>query len=104
MGATTKFSASEAADAFTYMAMAGWKTESMLDGIDGIMQLAAASGEDLATTSDIVTGALTAFGLAASDSAHFADVLAAASSNSNTNVGLMGATFKLVYLLENLLK
>ena len=94
MGATTKFSASEAADAFTYMAMAGWKTESMLDGIDGIMQLAAASGEDLATTSDIVTDALTAFGLQASDSSHFADILAAASSNANTNVSMMGETFK----------
>lgn len=96
MGATTKFSASEAADAFTYMAMAGWKTESMLDGIDGIMQLAAASGEDLATTSDIVTDALTAFGLAASDSSHFADILAAASNNANTNVSMLGESFKYV--------
>lgn len=96
MGATTKFSASEAADAFTYMAMAGWKTESMLDGIDGIMQLAAASGEDLATTSDIVTDALTAFGLQASDSAHFADILAAASNNANTNVSMLGESFKYV--------
>ena len=96
MGATTKFSASEAADAFTYMAMAGWKTESMLDGIDGIMQLAAASGEDLATTSDIVTDALTAFGLQASDSSHFADILAAASNNANTNVSMLGESFKYV--------
>lgn len=96
MGATTKFSASEAADAFTYMAMAGWKTESMLDGIDGIMQLAAASGEDLATTSDIVTDALTAFGLQASDSSHFADILAAASNNANTNVFMLGESFKYV--------
>lgn len=96
MGATTKFSASEAADAFTYMAMAGWKTESMLDGIDGIMQLAAASGEDLATTSDIVTDALTAFGLQAKDSAHFADILAAASNNANTNVSMLGESFKYV--------
>lgn len=96
MGATTKFSASEAADAFTYMAMAGWKTESMLDGIDGIMQLAAASGEDLATTSDIVTDALTAFGLQAKDSSHFADILAAASNNANTNVSMLGESFKYV--------
>lgn len=96
MGAKTKFSATEAGEAMKYMAMAGWKTGDMLNGIEGIMNLAAASGEDLATTSDIVTDALTAFGLAASDSAHFADVLAAASSNSNTNVGLMGATFKYV--------
>ena len=94
MGAKTKYSASEAAEAMNYMAMAGWKTEDMLSGIDGIMNLAAASGEDLATTSDIVTDALTAFGLTAKDSGHFADILAAASSNSNTNVSMMGETFK----------
>ena len=94
MGAKTKFSASEAASAMEYMAMAGWKTEDMLGGIEGIMNLAAASGEDLATTSDIVTDALTAFGMTAQDSAHFADILAAASSNANTNVAMMGETFK----------
>lgn len=96
MGAKTKFSATESAEAMNYMAMAGWKTEEMLGGIEGIMNLAAASGEDLATTSDIVTDALTAFGMSASDSTHFADILAAASSNANTNVGLMGETFKYV--------
>lgn len=96
MGAKTKFSATESAEAFQYMAMAGWKTEEMLNGIEGIMNLASASGENLASVSDIVTDALTAFGLQAKDSAHFADVLAKASSNSNTNVGLMGATFKYV--------
>lgn len=96
MGAKTKFSATESAEAFQYMAMAGWKTGDMLNGIEGVMNLAAASGEDLASVSDIVTDALTAFGLQASDSAHFADVLAKASSNSNTNVGLMGETFKYV--------
>ena len=95
MGAKTKFSASEAADAFNYMAMAGWKSGEMLDGIEGIMNLAAASGEDLATTSDIVTDALTAFGLKAKDSGHFADVLAAASSNANTNVSMLGESFKM---------
>ena len=89
MGVKTKFSATEAADAMNYMAMAGWKTEDMLFGIEGVMYLAAASGEDLATTSDIVTDALTA-----TDSGHFADVLAAASSNANTNVSTMGETFK----------
>ena len=94
MGAKTKFSATEAAEAMNYMAMAGWKTEDMLSGIEGIMNLAAASGEDLATTSDIVTDALTAFGLSAKDSGHFADILAAASSNANTNVSMMGETFK----------
>jgi TP901 family phage tail tape measure protein len=94
MGSTTMFSASQAADAMNYMAMAGWKTEDMLSGIEGVMSLAAASGEDLATTSDIVTDALTAFGLTAQDAGHFADVLAAASSNANTNVSMMGETFK----------
>ena len=95
MGSKTKFSASEAAEAMNYMAMAGWKTSDMLSGIEGIMNLAAASGEDLATTSDIVTDALTAFGLSAADSGHFADILAAASSNANTNVSMMmGETFK----------
>lgn len=96
MGATTKFSATESAEAFNYMAMAGWKTNDMIDGIAGVMNLAAASGEDLATTSDIVTDALTAFGLQAKDSSHFADVLAAASSNANTNVGMLGESFKYV--------
>ena len=94
MGAKTKFSASEAASAMEYMAMAGWKTTDMLGGIEGVMNLAAASGADLATTSDIVTDALTAFGLSAADSGHFADILAAASSNANTNVQMMGETFK----------
>lgn len=94
MGSQTKFSASEAAEAMNYMAMAGWKTTDMLSGIDGVMNLATASGEDLATTSDIVTDALTAFRLTAADSGHFADVLAAASSNANTNVSMMGETFK----------
>ena len=94
MGSKTKFSASEAAEAMNYMAMAGWKTNDMLSGIDGIMNLAAASGEDLAATSDIVTDALTALGLSAEDSGHFADILAAASSNANTNVSMMGETFK----------
>ena len=94
MGSKTKFSATEAADAMSYMAMAGWKTGEMLDGIEGIMNLAAASGEDLATTSDIVTDALTAFGLKAKDSAHFSDILAAASSNANTNVSMLGESFK----------
>ena len=85
MGAKTKFSASEATEAMNYMAMAGWKTSNMLGGIEGIMNLAVASGEDLATTSDIVTDALTAFGITADDSAHFVDVLVSASSNANNN-------------------
>ena len=96
MGADTKFGATEAAQAMEYMAMAGWKTVDMLDGIEGIMNLAAASGEDLASTSDIVTDALTAFGMSAAESTHFADILAKASANANTNVGMMGETFKYV--------
>ena len=94
LGSKTKFSATEAAQGMTYMSMAGWKTADMLDGIEGVMNLAAASGEDLAVTSDIVTDALTAFGLSAKDSGHFSDILAAASSNANTNVSMMGETFK----------
>ena len=94
MGAATKFTAEEAAQGFNYMAMAGWKTEDMLSGIEGILSLAAASGEDLGTTSDIVTDALTAFGMKASESAHFADVMAVAASNANTTVAGMGETFK----------
>ena len=96
MGDKTKFSASESAEAMEYMAMAGWKTEDMLNGISGVMNLAAASGEELGTTSDIVTDGLTAFGMSASDSAHFADVLAAASANANTNVSMLGESFSYV--------
>lgn len=96
MGATTKFTATESAEAMNYMAMAGWKPDQMISGISGIMNLAAASGESLASTSDIVTDALTAFGLKAEDSGHFADVLAQASANANTNVGMLGESFKYV--------
>ena len=96
MGEKTKFSATEAGDAMSYMAMAGWKTGDMLGGIEGIMNLAAASGEDLATTSDIVTDALTAFGMTAEESGNLADIMAAASSNANTNVSLLGESFKYV--------
>lgn len=94
LGETTKFTATEAADAFGYMAMAGWKAEDMLGGIDGVMNLAAASGTELATTSDIVTDSLTAFGKSAEDAARLSDIMAAAAANSNTNVEMMGETFK----------
>lgn len=104
MGAKTKFTAAESAEALNYMAMAGWKTKDMLDGVEGIMNLAAASGENLALVSDIVTDAMTAFGLSAEQSGHFADVLAAAASNSNTNVGMMGATFKYVAPIAGAMK
>ena len=96
MGATTKFTATESAEAFNYMAMAGWKPQQMIDGISGIMSLAAASGEDLGTTSDIERMPLTAFGLQAGDAGHFADVLAQASANANTNVSMLGESFKYV--------
>lgn len=96
MGAKTKFSASEAAEAMTYMGMAGWKAGDMISGIEGIMNLAAASGEDLATTSDIVTDALTAFGASAADAGHLANVMAATATSANTDVGMMGQTFKYV--------
>ena len=104
MGNATKFSAKESADAFSYMAMAGWKTEDMLNGIEGVMYLAGATGEDLATTSDIVTDALTAFGKSASDTNDFVDVLAKTASNANTDVGKMGETFKYVAPVAGALK
>lgn len=96
MGATTKFSASESADALKYMAMAGWDTEKMLDGLPGVMNLAAASGEELGLVSDIVTDSMTAFGLEAEQATEFADLLAATASNSNTNVSMLGESFKYV--------
>ena len=96
MAAKTKFSTADSAEAYQYMAMAGWKAGDMVDGLAGIMNLAAASGENLGTTSDIVTDALTAFGLKAGDSGRFADVLAAASNNANTNVSMLGESFKYV--------
>lgn len=95
LGATTKFTAKESAEAMTYMGMAGWSASQMMAGMEGVLQLAAASGEDLALVSDIVTDNLTAFGMAASDTARFSDVLAAAATNSNTSVSIMGETFKM---------
>lgn len=94
MGATTKFSASESAEALSYMGMAGWKTDQMIAGLPGVMNLAAASGEDLGMVSDIVTDSLSAFGMKAEETGRFVDVLAAAATNSNTNVSMMGETFK----------
>jgi len=96
LGATTKFTATESAQAFGYMAMAGWKPEQMKYGIDGVINLAAASGESIASVSDIVTDAMTAFGLSADRSKHFADVLAQSAASSNTNVGMLGESFKYI--------
>lgn len=104
MGRTTQFSAAEAGKGLEYMAMAGWKADQMTAGLPAILSLAAASGEDLGAVSDIVTDALTAFGLTAEDAAVFSDVLAQASSNSNTNVGMMGETFKYVAPVAGALK
>lgn len=103
LGATTKFTATEAADAFSYMAMAGWKAEDMLNGIDGVMSLAEASGAELALTSDIVTDSLSAFGEAAGEAGRLSDIMAAAATNSNTNVEMMGETFKFAAPLANAL-
>ncbi|ADI00478.1 phage tail tape measure protein [Salisediminibacterium selenitireducens] len=96
MGSSTKFSATESAEAMNYMAMAGWDTSQIMGGLDGVMMLASASGESLASVSDIVTDALTAFGMEASEAGDFADLLASASSNANTNVGMLGESFKYV--------
>lgn len=96
MGASTKFTATESANAFKYMAMAGWDSNKMLKGIEGVMRLASASGEDLATTSDIVTDSLTAFGMKADECNRFVDVLAKTATSSNTDVAKMGETFKYV--------
>lgn len=104
MGSTTKFTATESGKALEYMGMAGWKAQDMLEGLPGIINAAAASGEDLGTVSDIITDGLTAFGLQAEDSSHFADVLAAASANANTNITLMGDTFKYVAPVAGALK
>ena len=94
LGAQTKFTATEVSEGFNYMAMAGWEAEDMLKGIDGVINLAAASGEDLGLVSDIVTDSLTAFKMSADEAGRYADVLAQASSNANTNVAMMGETFQ----------
>lgn len=96
MGKKTSFTASQSADALGYMALAGWNTEEMLDGMDGVLNLAAASSMDLATASDIVTDAMTAFGMSADETNRFVDVLAATSTSSNTTVEMLGQSFKYV--------
>lgn len=96
LGANTKFSATEVSDAMYYMAMAGWRTGDILDGVSGVLDLAAAGNTDLATASDIVTDAMTAFRYEAKDCERFVNVLAAAATNSNTDIEKMGETFKYV--------
>lgn len=93
-GRDTKYSATEAGEAFEYMALAGWKTDDMLEGIGGILNLAAASAMDLGTASDIVTDYLTAFGLSAKDAGKFADEMAYAMSHSNTTTEALGEAYK----------
>ena len=94
LGATTQFTAKQSADAMGYMAMAGWNPEQMMSGMDGVLSAAAASGEDLAMVSDIVTDSMSAFQMGAEETGHFSDVLAAAAANANTSIGIMGETFK----------
>lgn len=96
LGASTKFSAKEVTEGFKYMSLAGWDVQQSLDGIDGVLDLAAASGEDLARVSDILTDAISAFGDEAKDASRYADVLATASSNANTDVAGLGEAFKMV--------
>ena len=93
LGASTQYSASEVADAFSYMSLAGWSTEDMLASIDGVLNLAAASQMDLAQASDMVTDYLSAFGLSAENAGHMADMLAYAQANSNTTTTQLGDAF-----------
>ena len=88
------FTAEQVAQAYYYMGLAGWKTEQQLAGLQGIVDLAAASGEDLAVVSDIVTDSITAFGLTADDVSKYVDILAATVTNSNTDVAQLGNAFK----------
>lgn len=94
IGASTEWTAEQVADAMQYMALAGWKSEQMLDGVQGVMDAASASGEDLSRVCDIVTDGLSAFGMKASDSSHFADVLATTAANANTTIGGLGKSFE----------
>lgn len=94
IGESTQWSSSQAAEGLQYLSLAGWDTQSMLAGITPIVNLATASTENLGTVSDIVSDALTAFGLSAKDTTEFCDVLAATMANSNTNVAMLGETFQ----------
>lgn len=96
LGSSTKFSAKEVTEGFKYMSLAGWDVQQSLDGIDGVLNLAAASGEDLGRVSDILTDSISAFGDEAKDASRYADVMAAASSNANTDVAGLGEAFKMV--------
>ena len=93
-GSTTQFSASEAADALGYMALAGWDANQSADALGGVLNLAAASGMDLASAADMVTDYMSAFGMEAEQSAYFADLLAYAQANANTTAAGLGDAFK----------
>ena len=93
-GSTTKFSASESADALSYMALAGWDAQTSCEALGGVLNLASASGMDLASASDMVTDYLSAFGLEADQSAYFADLLAYAQGNANTTAEGLGEAYK----------
>lgn len=93
LGASTKFTATEVADGFSYMSLAGWDTAQMLDAIDGVVNLAAASEMDLGEASDMVTDYLSAFGLAASDAGKMVDEMVFAQSHSNTSTKQLGDAF-----------
>lgn len=95
-GASTAWTAKDVADAMGYMALAGFDTNEILASTGGMLSLASASGEDLATVTDILTDSMTAFGDGAGDASRYADVLATAQAKSNTTVGLLGEAFKYV--------
>src|SRR5690554_2311945 len=90
LGATTAFSASQAADGMAFLAMAGWETSDIIAGMPGLLDLAASGALDLGRAADITSNIMSAFSIEASKAGHVADVLAAAASNANTNVEQMG--------------
>lgn len=93
-GATTVFSATEAAEALKYMSLAGWDAQQSSSALGGVLNLAAASGMELGQASDMVTDYLSAFGMQAQDSAYFADMLAYAQANSNTSAAQLGEAYR----------
>lgn len=94
LGSSTKFSATEVAGAMTNMSLAGWSVNQTLSGIDGVLQLAAASNMDLADASQVVTDNISSFNLEASQSTHIADMMAYAQANSSTTAAELGEAYK----------
>ena len=93
-GATTVFSASNAAEALKYMSLAGWDADQSTSALGGVLNLAAASGMELGAASDMVTDYLSAFAMEAGDAAYFADLLSYAQSHSNTTAEALGEAYK----------